>query len=302
MADILRLQNKPVASFKRYLDAAKAKAGDLARDIALSEALVLARDGKLDDAKAAFSAIDQGDNALEKSGDVRARLHLALIALAQNRPQDSKTLVDQVMAAQPNHAAGKALATKLETLVAKTDPLPPEDGKGSGSGAGSSKPPGPGPGPDVSVGPGDSYDKILGAANKVADTNCTKAIALFQKALEVKPNGVEALTGLGYCYVDAKQFKSAHDKFHLALVVSPRYEPALSGIAEAYQQQGLRDKAIEAWKAYQEVYPNAKAKRQLEMLGVTDNGGGGSAAPPPTPPTPPPTPPTPPPDQGSGSG
>ena len=80
---------------------------------------------------------------------------------------------------------------------------------------------------------------------------------LFAKALEQKPNGVEALTGMGYCHIDAKQFSSAFSKFRAALAVSSRYEPALWGVAEAYQQQGRKEQAIEACKAYLEVYPSA---------------------------------------------
>ena len=78
---------------------------------------------------------------------------------------------------------------------------------------------------------------------------------LYAKALEQKPNGVEALTGMGYCHLDAKQFASAFSKFRAALAVSSRYEPALWGVAEAYQQQGRKEQAIEACKAYLEVYP-----------------------------------------------
>jgi tetratricopeptide (TPR) repeat protein len=109
---------------------------------------------------------------------------------------------------------------------------------------------------------------------------------LYAKALEQKPNGVEALAGMGYCHIDAKQFASAFSKFRAALAVSPRYEPALRGIAEAYQQQGRKEQAIEAYKAYLEVYPDsASAKKQLERLG-------GDAAPPPAAPA----------DPGTGSG
>jgi tetratricopeptide (TPR) repeat protein len=102
----------------------------------------------------------------------------------------------------------------------------------------------------------------------------------YQKALELKPNGVGALAGRGYCYIDAKQFSSAFSSFRAALAVSPKYEPALWGMAEAYQQQGLKDKAIEAYMKYLEVYPSsAKAKKQIERLGGTvpgeDGGGGG---------------------------
>jgi len=305
LAAVLRLQGKPARDVKRYLDTAKAKGGEWMRDVALAEALLLARDLKLDEAKVAFAAIDQGEGKLETSNDVRARYHLALIALAQGRAAEAKPLVDQVLAAQAEHAGALALSAKLETLVAKTDPLPPEDpGRGSGS---ATKPPPDRPPPDVGLGGGD-YDSFLKRANAIADTNCTKAIELYLKALEQKPNGVEALTGLGYCHLDAKNFASAHSRFRTALATSSKYEPALAGIAEAYQQQGRKEDAISAWRRYLEAYPGSKrAVNALERLGVTDAPNNGSAAPPAgsgsaPPPTPPPTPPPAPEGAGSGSG
>jgi predicted Zn finger-like uncharacterized protein len=342
MAEVLRLQGKPARDVKRYLDTARTKAdARWARELALADALVLVRDGKLDDARAALAAIDQGDGKLETTGDVRARFHLALVLAAQGKAADAKPLIAAIVAAQPEHAAARALASKLETLVAKTDPLPPEDGarepakdsgtapasasaSNPGGGGGATRPP-PGPGPGPATG-GDSYDRLLARANALAETSCARAMELYAKALEQKPNGVEALTGLGYCHIDAKQFSSAFSNFRAALAVSPRYEAALRGIAETYQQQGRKEQAIEAYKVYLEAYPNsAAAKKQLERLGgdtqapapppppppSTDSG---SASPPPAPPpsspsAPPPAPPaapspTPsePSGQGSGSG
>jgi len=298
MADVLRLQGKPARDVSRYLDTARAKADKLwARDLALADGLVLARDGKLDDASAVFSSIDQGDGKLESSGDVRARFHLALALTALNKPADARPLVDTVLAAQPEHAGAKALVAKLETVVAKTDPLPPEEGARPPAGgtkpgpAASPSPPGPAtPAPRPAAdsgGGGDSYDRLLARANAIADTSCTRAMELYAKALEQKPNGVEALTGMGYCHIDAKQFASAFSKFRAALAVSPRYEPALRGVGEAYQQQGRKEQAIEAYHAYLEVYPDSPGvKKQLERLGDGASGG----TPPPAPAAAPSTP------------
>jgi hypothetical protein len=192
-------------------------------------------------------------------------------------------------------------------VVAKTDPMPQEDGnKGSAAkpptGGGNTAPP--------TGGGGGNYDSLLAQANKLAESNCSKAMELYQKALDIKSQGVEALTGMGYCHLDAKQFASAFSNFRSALVVSPRFEPALGGIAETYQRQGNKEQAIESWKRYLDVYPNSpKAKKQLELLGAggaapgPGNGdtSGGSAAPAPTP-TPTPTPTPAPATEGSGSG
>ena len=114
------------------------------------------------------------------------------------------------------------------------------------------------------------YDSLLAQANKAAESNCTKAMDLYSKALEQRPNGVEALTGMGYCHLDAKQFSSAFSKFRAALAVSSKFEPALGGVAETYQRQGNKEAAIEAWRKYLDIYPTSvKAKKQLDLLGAS---------------------------------
>lgn len=93
---------------------------------------------------------------------------------------------------------------------------------------------------------------------------------LCAKALEQRPTGVEALTGIGYCFIEGKQFASAISRFRVALTISSNCEPALRGIAEVYSQQGRKDRAIEAWRAYLDAYPDSPiAKKQLGRLGAT---------------------------------
>jgi predicted Zn finger-like uncharacterized protein len=308
MAAVLRLQGKSARDVARYLEPAVAKLTPAwKRDVAIGQALALEREKKYDDAKALLAPLDaSADDKLEASGDVRVRFRLAMIAFAQNKPAEAKPLVDSILAAHPDHAGAKALAAKIDNTVVKTDPLPPEDGSGSTKppDGGNTKPP---DGNNVNVNTGGNYDQLLARANALAETNCTKAIELFGKALEQKPNGVEALTGMGYCHIDAKQFASAFSKFRAALAVSSKYEPALWGIAEAYMQQGRKEQALDAVKAYLDVYPGAaKGQKALDRLGgstptPTPPENPGSAAPPQNPtPTPTPTPEAP--AAGSGTG
>jgi predicted Zn finger-like uncharacterized protein len=274
MADVLRLQDKAAPAVKRYIDTARTKvAGDkeLAASVALSDGLLALRDGKLADASKALSGVDAPD-------DMRIKIAQAQILYAQSKPADAKALVDQVLATQPDHDVALAMYKKLETTVASSDPLPPEEPTHTTA----KNPTNPNPNPPA--GGGDSYDALLAHANKLAETNCTKAMELFHKALDQKPNGVEALTGMGYCHLDAKQFSSAFSKFRAALAVSARYEPALGGVAETYQRQGNKDAAIEAWRRYLEVYPSSpKAKKQLEILGAPAEGSAPAPQPQPQP-------------------
>ena len=284
MADVLRLQAKPIKDVQRYLEAAKTKGAadkELARSIAIADALTLSRDAKLDDAQKELVALDG-------NGDARVQQELALVAYAQGKPADAKPFVDQILATSPDHDVARALQKRLETAVAKTDPMPTE---GSGSVHHDPTPPNNGGG-------GGDYDSLVAKADKIASTSCANAMTLYSKALEQKPTGVEALTGMGYCYLDSKQFASAFSKFRSALAVSARFEPALAGVAETYQQQGNKEQAIEAWNRYLEANPGSpKATKQLQILGAGSTGG--SATPPtgagsnePTP-TPTPTPPAP---------
>ncbi len=286
MADVLRLQGKPIKDVQRYLEAAKARGAadkELARSIALSDALTLIRDAKLDDAQKELVAIDG-------NGDARVQQELALVAYAQSKAADAKPFVDQILAASPDHDVARALQKRLETAVAKTDPLPQEEG-GKGSAAVKHDPtptPHTDPVPVVPVAPvasGGDYDAMVTKADKYAQqSQCKQALDVYTKALEQKPTGVEALSGMGYCYLDSKQFSSAFSKFRSALAVSSRFEPALAGVAETYQQQGNKEMAIEAWQHYLEANPgSAKATKQLQILGA-------GAAPTPTP-TPTPKPP-----------
>lgn len=301
MADVLRLQAKPAGDVQRYLDLAKSKANgddDLMRSIALCQARLLMRDGKLDDAQKAVGSLD-------KARDLRVGLTMALIAYAQNKPADAKPLLTALLAASPDHPVGQALQKRLDTAVADTDPLPPE---GSGS---VKRPPAGGSGSGGGGGGAGDYESLVAKASSLAATNCGKAMELYAKALDQRVTGVEALTGMGYCFLNAKQYASAFSKFRAALAVSSRYEPALAGVAETYQQQGNREQEIEAWRKYLDLFPNAaKPKRRLEALGATNGGAGSGAAapagpggagsgagesgptsdPPPPPPPPPPSP------------
>jgi len=295
MSDVLRLQGKSLKDVQRYLEAAKAKGAadkELARSIAVADAQALERDAKLDDALKELGALDA-------AGDTRVQQELAMIAYAQGKPNDAKPFVDQILASAPDHEVARALQKRLETAVAKTDPMPNE-----GSGSVHHDPVTPPNNGGGGGGGGGDYDSLLAKADKLAVSTCSSAMPLYGKALEQKPTGVEALTGMGYCYLNGKQFASAFSKFRSALAVSQRFEPALAGVAETYQQQGNREQAIEAWQHYLDAYPgSAKATKQLQILGAgatTTNTGSGEAPPAPTP-APAPAPTTPPAGDGSAS-
>lgn len=278
MADVLRLQGKPAKDINRYLDAARQAqpTADDTRELQLVSAQVALRDHDWARAAELLKVLDADGAALD---DVRPRWLSARLAFATKKNDAARAAAEAILAAQPDHAGAKALLAKVSG-VDTTDDMPPEVGPGSGSGSGSGSGAGSSTGSGnvvVPSGAGEPYDKLVAKANKLAEVDCGQAMQYFAKALEDKPAGVEALVGMGYCYIDAKQFSSANTKFRTALALSPRNRDALRGVAENYQQQGRTDLAIEAYKRYLEIYPDDdRIKRQVERLG----GGGPGPTPP----------------------
>src|SRR5205807_3640241 len=128
-----------------------------------------------------LARLDSGDDAMEKTGDVRARFRLAMIAFATGDGAKARELVQDVIALQPEHQGAKALLARVVEKVASGDPLPPEDhvdagvpkqnGSGSGTGTGT----GAGTGGTGTV-PANNYDALLAKANHLAeDGDCGRA-------------------------------------------------------------------------------------------------------------------------------
>lgn len=98
----------------------------------------------------------------------------------------------------------------------------------------------------------------------------TQARELFMKALEIRPSGAEAHTGLGYSDISRGAYASAITRFQTALKYKPDYGSAIIGLAEAYLSQGLLLPALETYQRYLKVVPNGPsanlARRQIKEL------------------------------------
>ncbi|MEM9487505.1 MAG: tetratricopeptide repeat protein, partial [Myxococcota bacterium] len=268
MADVARLQGKRARDVERYLKRALRQKADN-RDALLVRALLDVRDDRLRQARAALTELAASAGDLSAGGDARPLYRLALLDEADKAYEDARRRADELAGAVPGHSGAAALIARITeaTAVDTSDPLPPqEDGTEGGDDSGGDKDEGSG-----SKG-GDSFDALVERAHRKAENgSCSEAMALYERALDINPTSVSALTGMGYCHVDSRQFSSAHDKFKAALAVSPRYQDALWGIAEAYQQQGLKAQAIAAFQRFLDEHPTssraAGARRQIERLG-----------------------------------
>lgn len=279
LADAKRLEGEKTLELERILRQARqgppAAPADLAREADLVGALLLVRDDRLRDARLLLDRLAKE----AASGDVRARFRLAWLDFLDGNAAAAKANADAVLAAQPEHAGARALLDKLGAAAA---------GPGGTPAGGEPKPVEPKPAEPKPAEPRpqpkpaeESMGAVLKRANKLAENgNCDQAMPLFRKVLDDTPSSVEALTGLGFCHLDRKEYASAHTRFRAALGISSRYQDAMWGIAELYQRQGNAEEAIAKFQAFIDAYPTtrraAAARRQIEKLrGAQDSGGGG---------------------------
>jgi tetratricopeptide (TPR) repeat protein len=100
------------------------------------------------------------------------------------------------------------------------------------------------------------YSKLVAQADRLSENGrAAQARKLYEKALELRPQGAEALTGIGYCDLDAERFLAAIERFKQTLVVAPDYGEALIGLAEAYKVRGDRPHAVEYYRRYLKAQP-----------------------------------------------
>ncbi|HTM20941.1 MAG TPA: zinc-ribbon domain-containing protein, partial [Kofleriaceae bacterium] len=236
MADGLRLDGSKQMEVSRWLRTARDRDPG-SREATRVEAMLLLRESQKLKARALLDKLAQ-DPAGAK--DVRAHYRLALLDAEDKQIDQARAHLAAVTALQPEHAGAAALLARLDAGAA-----PPVVGENPPPTGGGENPP-TGGGEE-----GGDYKTLLKKANAKAEAgNCKEARTLYARALDLNPAAVEALTGMGYCHIDANEFSSAHAKFRAALGIQPGYPGAMLGVAEAYARQGLKKQAIEAYQAF----------------------------------------------------
>jgi predicted Zn finger-like uncharacterized protein len=253
MADFQRVDGAPAAEVERYLKRALDKQPGDAESVYVEGALLL-RENKPEEARLKLEQANQLAASTAQHGLLRAEFLLAKIALAAGKKDDARRWLQQVLQTSPQHERARVMLAAAEVVVdagvakaapdmspAKVAVAPPGDAAKPKSDV-----------PDAALG----YDKLVERADHLSENGHPDAARKFyEKALEITPSGVEAITGLGYCDLDKERFMSAMDNFKRALSISSSYGEALIGLAEAYKVRGDKPHAVEYYKRYLKAQP-----------------------------------------------
>jgi predicted Zn finger-like uncharacterized protein len=117
----------------------------------------------------------------------------------------------------------------------------------------------------------ESYDKLVAEADRSLEHGAdARARELYQRALNLRPAGFKAMTGLGFVALDRGQLPVAYDYFKRALTAKTSYPPALFGIAEVHRARGEKSLALHTYQRYLDMSPDGAdapaARRQVQNL------------------------------------
>jgi predicted Zn finger-like uncharacterized protein len=116
----------------------------------------------------------------------------------------------------------------------------------------------------------EDYDTLVRRGDRYSENGrVSEAIEAYKKALQTQPGGVEALTGLAYCYLDRGRTGKATATFRKALSYSSAYGEALIGLAEIYKRRSRPKKALEYYKKYIAHHPSGR-KRGLAQRNIKE--------------------------------
>lgn len=115
------------------------------------------------------------------------------------------------------------------------------------------------------------YDHLVTEADRLLENGqAAKAEKMYTQALQTKPDGAGALTGLAYVQLERQRYNKAIDMFRRVLNTQPTYGPALFGIADSYRGRGDNTQALAAYKQYLSISPSGAdapaARRQIKEL------------------------------------
>jgi predicted Zn finger-like uncharacterized protein len=277
MAAYLVASGAPADSIEPHLSAA-ARPAETAATSWIRGALLL-RDGKIEEARRFLENANRLARQEMNKDLVRADVLLAQLALAAGQREEARAALQRILEVNPQHVRARSM---LETLPpgaapsgAGTPPTPTSLTAPAGPTGAAIPPAGGTPAERVPAG-GDSkveprgYDTLVAQGRKLSERGHSReAQKLFEKALEERPEGVEAHIGLAYCFLDSEHYSLAIDRFQHVLRLSPGNGDALIGLAETYKVRVDNDRALDYYRQYLKAFPTGP-KAEMARANVRD--------------------------------
>lgn len=295
VADAMRLTGDGISA-RAHFDRARAiRVEQTAEDLRVGALLAMSEaQGNVAAAKDLAAAAVTKDGAL-----LRARLLLARALLASGDVSGARVQIDTVLAHDARHPRALALRDAIDRGLppaapvvaipdAGTAAVPSEGvdagvdlgspgvpanvaGGGGGGGAG-----GGGGGGGAAPG-GHDYDWYVARGDELMERERPgEARSYYSAALAQRPDGREAVTGMGYVALDQADYQGAIARFRGP--ASGGYGEALIGLGQAYRDMNRKDDALAVYEQYVATLPNGpRAGMARHWVTVLREAGAGTA-------------------------
>lgn len=216
---------------------------------------------QLDAAIAGFGALVERD-----SDDVAARYRLAKYLAKKNDPRALREL-EEVLRRAPDHVRAASLKAQLSAAAQASGPTGPTAASAPAVAEPTDK-----PAPVEKKAPRETFESLMKKGEQLrARDKAQQALEVYERALILQPNDAEALTGLGFCYMDLDAAPAAIQEFTKAVAANSRYSDAHLGLGEAYRARNQKRDAVKHYQRYLDLAPDGAeaevAKRALKDLG-----------------------------------
>lgn len=273
MADALRLLGASPAEVEARLLATRTVSPEDPLALYVEGALRMDQ-GKNVLARALLEEAARRFEAASRQPLLRAEYRLALVEMGDGNREAARGHLERVLAADAEHDRARTLMEEVASAaeapkapVAAPPPVPvaepPEPAVVTPAPPEPTEPPTPAPAAQArepSAPPtktAASYLKLVREGDRLSESGRSAlAVKSYRLALASRPDGVEALTGLGYFFMDSEKYGAAIMQFRQALSSDAAYGDALIGIAEAYKMQSDFAQALGYYRRYLSSNPS----------------------------------------------
>lgn len=270
MADALRLLRTSSSGVEEYLRRARvAMPGNPA--IGYVEGALRLSQGKVFLARELLAEAARKYEQATKRPMVRAEFRLAVLEIREANFGAARDHLGRVVSEEAGHNRAVALQAELETRHSPAE--------GSGGAVASVR------ADSVAVSPSEvpvaesvlsvphprpedgpaNYAALVREGDRLSEQGrSAQASRLYRKALGARAGGAEALTGLGYCEMDAGNSTGAIHYFQQALSGGSSFGDAMIGAAEAYRASGDVQNALRYYQRYLAEHPGGPKSRMAD--------------------------------------
>lgn len=181
-------------------------------------------------------------------GDLKSAMEYGEFLITHNKISEAEVIFEKVKSKLPSYPKLKFYLANIKLLQGKEDEalVFAEE--------------------EIKLNPSLEYGHNLVGQIYTKKEDYAKALEHFKKAQQINQNSVEAILGLAWIKFQQNQIDAALDLYLKCAQLDPNNDFVHKQLGHAYKSLGQHQLAIESFKVYLELNPDAQDKGQIETM------------------------------------